>query len=257
MSIKIKSQILAIIVVGIFAAGIVITMIFNLWETESSKEPAKYKSGEFAGEYNPADIRGSYSFSDIEAAFDVPAEVLARAFGFGDAEDPGSIKAKDLEEAYGRTADGREIGTDSLRLFVSLWSGLPYKAEAESALPNQSLSILKEAGRISVEKFDSLKEIAAKVSPAFDTTTDTNGENDAAAANEEEHSENEDAAVKGKTTFADLLNWGLSAEEIEEVLGMKMGGRAVTVRDYLVENGLEFSEYKIKLQALVDAKTEE
>ena len=38
------------------------------------------KTGEFAGQYNPADIRGSYTFDDISNAFEIPIEDLGKAF---------------------------------------------------------------------------------------------------------------------------------------------------------------------------------
>ena len=77
---KVRSPLLAVIIVAVFVSGIGLSMAFNLWRTEASKEPARYESGEFAGEYNPADIRGSYTFGDIEDTFGVPAQVLGKAF---------------------------------------------------------------------------------------------------------------------------------------------------------------------------------
>ena len=59
------------------------------------------KSGEFTGENDPSDIRGSYSFADIEKAFDIPVDVLVKAFGVSYVEDPAGFKAKNLEELYG------------------------------------------------------------------------------------------------------------------------------------------------------------
>ena len=53
-----------IIFVFIFG-GIAITSVTGYWQTSSSKIPAKYQGGEFAGQYDPADIRGSYSFGEI------------------------------------------------------------------------------------------------------------------------------------------------------------------------------------------------
>ena len=69
-----------------------------------------------------------------------------------------------------------------------------------------------------------------------------------------EHTDDTEALVKGGTTFNDLLEWGLSVEEIEFVLGMEMGARSMTVRDFLMEKELEFSEYKEELQLLLDEK---
>jgi len=78
---KIRSLPLAIIVLVVFFGGIALSATFNLWKTESTKTPAKIQKGEFSGENDPSDIRGSYSFADIEKTFNIPVAVLAKAFG--------------------------------------------------------------------------------------------------------------------------------------------------------------------------------
>lgn len=240
---NIRSAQLAPVVLLSFIVGIGLTMAFNLWETESSKVPATYLSGEFAGEYNPGDIRGSYSFDDIEETFGVPVEVLAQAFGVAETGKPGDFQAKQLEEIYSGLPEGGEVGTDAVRLFTALYIGRPYTPEETTLLPSPALSFLKE--KLSSADFEALREKSVSLS-------DIRLEEPAAV---EEHAESdEDTAIKGKTTFADLLDWGLSQEEIEGVLGRPMGSRAAAVRDYLMEAGLEFSEYKTALQELVDSK---
>ncbi len=243
---KLRSKHLAPIIALAFIAGIGLTMFFNLWITESSKIPATYLSGEFAGEYNPGDIRGSYSFDDIEEAFKVPVEVLAKAFGVEDRAKPGDFQAKELEEMYGPQDDGGEVETDAVRLFTALYTGRPYTPEETTRLPNPAVALLKD--KLSTADFQALQKIAVSLGdlqPA-DSTEGT------VAA--EEHSADEEIAIKGKTTFDDLLTWGLTKEEIEGILGMPMGTRATAVRDFVMEKGLEFSEYKDKLQSLLDAK---
>ena len=141
---KIRSIQLAPVILILFIAGIGLTMAFNLWKTESSKQPAKYLSGEFAGEYNPGDIRGSYSFDDISDAFDIPVATLAKAFGVEDRKNPGDFQAKELEEMYGPQTDGGEVGTDAVRLFTAIYSGRPYTPEETTRLPNPAVALLKD-----------------------------------------------------------------------------------------------------------------
>jgi len=138
-----RSKHIVPIVLAAFIVGIGGTMIFNLWQTTSSKVPATYTSGEFAGEYNPADIRGSYSFGDIEEAFAVPVAALAAAFAVDDTENPAAFLSKSLEDLYGVMENG-EVGTDSVRWFVALYTGLPYSPEEDTLLPSTALSVLQE-----------------------------------------------------------------------------------------------------------------
>jgi hypothetical protein len=66
------------------------------------------------------------------------------------------------------------------------------------------------------------------------------------------HTETESGEVKGNTTFGELLSWGVSKEAIEQALGLPIGKAGVTVRDYCIENGIEFSTVKDALQRAAD-----
>ena len=286
---KLRSVHIAVLTLVVMFGGIGLSMLAGLWQSESSKVPATYTSGEFAGEANPADIRGSYSFADVAAAFDVPAEVLVEAFGFGAAENAEDLQIKLFEDVYG-VVEGKEIGTDSMRLFVALYLGRPYTPEEDTGLPAQALHILEEAGRLEpgrASEFramyaveltglsgpaDGLSGPAGAAEPADaddDSQTGVAAEGGAegasaadliaaaeAAAKEEAEAESEDTAIKGKTTFRDLMDWGLTAAEIEEIISMPLGPPTQALRDFFLEQGMEFSTYKDALQERIDQKRE-
>ena len=246
-----KSRHIALVVLVFFAGGVGLSIAVNQWRTESSKIPAAYSSGEFAGQPNPADIRGSYSLADIESAFGVRATDLAAAFGVSADENPASFKVKQLEGMYGAT-EGGEIGTDSVRYFVALYKGLPYEPEDTTILPRAAGSVLRE--RLSGDELAALSERMVRLAGPL-TSQESDGDPEPAEnATSGEHSETEEAFVKGRTTFQELLDWGLTREEIEGVLGFEMGKSGVTVRDHVVANGLEFKGIREQLQALLDAK---
>ena len=151
---KIKTILMFPLVFIIIFGGIAVADVFGMWQTESSKVPMIIKDGEFAGEYDPADIRGSYSFLDIENAYGVPSEITAKAFGLT-SDDPGAIKAKDLEAIYGETNNGLEVGTGSIRSFIAYYIGMDY--ESDDGIPQQAVDILREEGKWSSE-LDTLYE---------------------------------------------------------------------------------------------------
>jgi hypothetical protein len=235
------------IVLAVFILGIGGTMIFNLWQTTSSKVPATYSSGEFAGEYNPADIRGSYSFGDIEEAFAVPVTALAEAFAVDDTENPAAFLCKSLEELYGAMQNG-EVGTDSVRWFVALYTGLPYTPEEDTLLPSASISVLRNRlGEAELEAVRAKTVDLSAVSQEYGA-----GPESPAPEQTDTHTETEAGEVKGNTTFGELLSWGVSKEAIEQALGLPIGKAGVTVRDYCIENGIEFSTVKDALQKAAD-----
>ena len=240
---KLKSNVLAIGVIVILFGGILLSNSLGWWQTESSKEAAAFTEGEFAGMPNPADIRGSYTFGDVQANFGVPAEVLAQAFRV-DTTDAAAFPVKELEAQYENSAV--EIGTSSVRLFVALYTGLPYDLTVETAfLPDSAVQIL-QTRELTAEQNDYLAahSISLDVLPTTEVIVET-----APVVAEEET----DTLVKGKTTFAEVLSWGVTQEQIEAVLTLPMPAENLTViKDFVVENGLDFETVKTELQALVD-----
>jgi hypothetical protein len=256
------------IILAVFIAGIGGTMFLNLWQTTSSKIPATYTSGEFAGQANPGDIRGSYSFGDIEASFGVPVSALAAAFEVTGSEDPSGFLCKELEDRYAGLTEG-EIGTDSVRWFVALYAGLPYTPADDTLLPAASLAVLQ--GRLSDAE---LQEVRSKTTGSGTDQSATPTEEAAPVAAEsgeqaaaietpvtaeapavpqtDTHSETTEGEVRGKTTFGELLSWGVSKETIEQALGLPIGKPGVAVRDYCTENGIEFSSVRDALQKAAD-----
>jgi hypothetical protein len=140
---KIKSYVLSLIIIVILFGGIAVTKAFGLWKTESR---------EATGEYNPSDIRGSYTFKDISLSFNIPVEILGEAFVVK-SSDFNSFKVKELETIYGSLKDaGTEIGTSSIRMFVAYYLNLPYESTEESYLPKAAVDILKSKLKLSDEK---------------------------------------------------------------------------------------------------------
>ena len=240
---KLKSKHLVPLILVVFIAGIAGTMAFNLWRTEGSKIPAKFSTGEHEGEYNPADIRGSYTFSNISETFKIPLEDLSRAFGLDGVENVAEFQCKELKVLYPEPEEG-EIGTDSTKLFVALYTGLPHTPEETTRLPTPALSVLKD--KLSEQELEEVKKITVSLSDLKPVSSQETAE----------QANDQDRAVRGKTTFSDLRDWKLTKEEIEQLLGIPMGKPGVTVRDHCTANEIEFSEVKTALQALVDTKNQ-
>ena len=240
---KMTSRTIAVTVVVVILGGILLTMALGLWLTESTKQAAKITTGEFAGSSNPADIRGSYSFTDIQNNFDISADILAQAFAVDTTvKEAGAYLAKDLETIYVNVADGAgEVGTDSIRWFVALYLGMPYTPEESTYLPNPALQVLRDEGKVTEEVFQELK--LRSVSPSTVISAEVQAEHVESST---------DRTIKGITTFADLLTWGMTQAEVEQVIGGAMPSRTIKLRDYFVEQGLEYSTYKTTLQDIVN-----
>jgi hypothetical protein len=239
---KLTSKTLAGLILLILFGGIAFSNATGWWQTESSKSPATFTDGEFAGQPNPADIRGSYTFGDISRSFDVPVQILGQAFGIPAEADAATYAIKDLETLY---ADQQfEIGTASIRLFVAFYTGLPYDLIDDTYLPATAVVILKARGTLSQEQLSYVEAHSLDLGSAPPVTT---------AATAEIHTDiTTERIIKGKTAFQELLDWSLSPETIEQVIGGRLPNPLIKIKDYCTEKGLDFEEIKTALQTEVD-----
>ena len=276
MKINTKSMAFAIIVT--FALGIALANVLGVWKTTGSKTPVAIKEGEFAGLPNPADIRGSYTWNDVAVAFKFDVGFALEAFGASDA----TTKVNSLEAIYKDAGlpEGTEIGTDSVRLFVSLLVGLPHTPEEGTILPLSAIAVLKANGKADAAKIEeastkaysgplpSAAPAAAAVvpKPAINPaptatkpvvvpapTSPVTAAQAAAPAPPEATVDHvaPTGSVTGKTTFKDLLDQGVSEEKIKAVTGGKIGPASAVIKDWAAANGLTFSELKVGLQDLL------
>ena len=263
------SKTLAALVVAILFGGIFFSSAMGWWQTESTKEAAKITNGEFAGQANPVDIRGSYTFGDVDKNFGVPPAVLAEAFGVKDSN-LAAFTVKSLEGMY--TGSAQEIGTSSVRLFVAFYKGMPYDLSTDTYLPESAAVILRTRNLSSEQSAYLAKHTVPNpgAAPATSTPQTTPQATQAPSAQstpqatqapsaqstpkaETPGASSPDRVVKGVTTFADVLGWGVSKATIEQVLGTSMpAAPGMKVKDYCTEKGLNFETIRTALQAEVD-----
>jgi hypothetical protein len=243
----ITSKSMTIIILVTIFGGIAFASAMGWWATESSKVPAAFAEGEFAGQANPADIRGSYTFGDISNSFDVAPAVLAQAFGV-QTDDPAAFAVKDLESLY---ADrGFEIGTTSVRLFVAYYVGLPFDTTGQEIyLPRYATEILVAKNDLTPEQLAYFEKHTVDVGTANPVVAASPA---APSPSNESAAGSTEYMVKGKTTFGELIQWGVPQETIETLIGASLPEPAMTLKDYASANGLNFETLKPALQAEVD-----
>lgn len=238
---KLNNIILSIAIAAIFIIGIMISDYLGYWQTESIKVPQKISEGDFEGYSNPADIRGSYSLGDISKNFEIDVETLSKAYDLTNIiEDPSVFRVNQLEEYYVFDED-IEVGTGSVKYFVSLYTGIPYESD-DNVLPITALNILKEEEKITEELYDELKEISIDISKYLITEIIVSDE-----INEENNNEDEEYVIKSTTTVLEVVRWGTSIEELEELIGVTEISEDDVIRDICLDNGLSFSEVKEKI----------
>lgn len=235
------NQILLSIVISIIIFGTIFTTkALGLWQTTNTKIPATYQSGEFKGQYDPSDIRGSYTFGEISDLYHIPLDDLGNAFAVQ--SNFSSFQCKDLEGIYVLAkAVGKEVGTDSVSLFVALYKGLPITLNDATYLPNTAEAILLGAGKMTDEQKTFIaSHLTAPEKASLVTQSETTTENP--------------SFVKGKTTFKEVLAIGVKKEAIETALNTSIDDTSVVIKDFCTAKDLEFSDVKAKIQTLIDQK---
>jgi hypothetical protein len=237
-----NSKSLAVIILLTIFGGIVFSSVMGWWVTESTKVPVTFTEGEFAGQANPADIRGSYTFGDIANSFDVSPEILAQAFGVT-GDDPAAFAVKELEAIY--LDSGYEIGTISVRLFVAWYTGIPFDTTGQEIyLPRSATELLLAKGNLSPDQVAYIEAHTVEVEmPSQDITSATPVASSTPST---------ETSVKGKTTFGELLAWGVPQAVIEQIIGGPLPDPALTLKDFATAKGLDFETLKSALQAEVD-----
>ena len=266
---EIRSKTLGVTIAIVIFGGIVGASALGLWNTKSGRNPARIQRSESVGEaagekagtgaYDPAELRGNHRFSEIGEMFDIPLEILSRAFALPADVDPATFKTQDFDSIYPEFEGEQEIGNGSMKWFVALYTGLPYEFEDDEEatyLLHPAVDILMSDADLTVEQIAYLDahniEIEIK-KVEFNTPEDELQSSDEAdgATEETEHIQDE-MVVAGKTTFADLLDWGVPVEKIESLIGGEIPNRLMLVRDYCTENGLSFGKIKMELQVEAD-----
>ncbi|MCK8060436.1 MULTISPECIES: hypothetical protein [unclassified Fusibacter] len=217
----------------IIFGGVWLSDVLGIWSAESDKIPKSTLTGEF----DPGDIRGSYTFLDIEQAFGIASAELAQAFDIV-ADQPQEFQVKSLETLYSylnEGEDGTEIGTASVRYFVHLYTGIESDLVEETWLPKPALDLLLEKSKIGSDHVALSWGVELSEVPIVETEIV-----------EEDHPE---PFIKGPTTVQELVNKGMSIDTLEELLGVVIENRAVVIKDLCTENGLSFSEVKLRIEA--------
>lgn len=161
MLMKLNSKIVAISIFIIIFGGIGLSNFLGFWETTSSKIPNKITKGEWKGELNPMDIRGSYTFKDVADNFNIPSEDLSKAFLI-DKKQINSFKCKDVESNF-KDTEGKEIGTGSVRAFVAFYKGIEVDLSEEIYLPKQAIEVILKNGNPTQNQIEYMKNHSVEV----------------------------------------------------------------------------------------------
>lgn len=164
---KLKPQTAILLSIFFVLAGIAITWATGLWHTDSDKIPRKLEAEPVSSQagheqYDPADIRGSYTFGEISDLYGIPLNDLVAAFQIVD-DQAAAFQVKSLEKQFPDAE--KEIGTASVRMFAALYLGLDYPLTEETYLPDTAATVLGKVGRMTAEQVSYISSHSAALNP--------------------------------------------------------------------------------------------
>jgi hypothetical protein len=239
----VRNWILGLGIAVLIFGGIGVASALDLWQTSGSGTPNTYKGGAYDGQYDPSDIRGSYTMSQVADTFGIPLEDIGQAFALTGVADYGTVKLSQVESMFPGLPEGVEIGTDTMRYFVAWYLSLPIDDPDGVWFLKPGADLLLEKATLTDAQRAYLETHAAAV---------PSGGADASAPKTEETATA--FTIKGNTTFGEVLAAGLSQAEIEKVLGRDMPIPATGIRAFCSEAGLAFEDVKTALTEALAAK---
>jgi len=237
---KIKSIHILLAIIIIIGGGILLASELDLYNTDRVKSPRKTAEGL----YDVTDIRGSHTLEEIEKYYQLPASSAIEAFGLRPDTNPTLFQLKDMKEIFKPVElEGEEyiVETDTVKVFASLYLKIPYVSDETFYLPEKTVNYLIENDKLTGEEKEYWQGHTFKLE-YLDSKYLTASEFSKIVVEEAEG-----LMVTGRTTIQELLDSGITEEKFEEVIGFKVpDNKSASVRDFIIDKGLEFGEVKDK-----------
>ncbi len=237
---KIKSIHILLAIIIIIGGGILLASELDLSNTTKVKSPRKTVEGL----YDIYDMRGSHTLEEIEKYYQLPASSVIEAFGLRPDTNPNFFQLKDMKEIFTpvELEEGEYIvETDTVKVFTSLYLKIPYVSDETFYLPEKTVNYLIENDKLTGEEKEYWQRYTFKLE-YLDSKYLTASEFSQIVVEEAEGFN-----VTGRTTIQELLDGGITEEKFEEVIGFKVpDNKSISVRDFIIDKGLEFGEIKDK-----------
>jgi hypothetical protein len=238
---KVTTKSLGLIMVLIFIIGISSTIAAGTWSTENVRTPQKYTEEALSEQYNPDEIKGSYTFAEISTYFEIEESVLREAFRLEESINLSNFATKDLELLYGENET--ELGNGSVKMFVALYLNLPFELGDDYLLEEAVSVILSNNNNLTESQIDYLNSHTLYYEDLVvsDTVSETSSQ----------LLEGDAFEITASTTFQQILDAGVTKAQIEEIIGGELPSLNTSIRDYCLEHDLEYSLVKESLLEFV------
>ena len=178
-------------------------------------------------------ISGNTSILEVSQVFGIDEAILKEAFCLGDEVDLSTFETRDLEHYYLNLDESVEVGNESMQAFVALYNNLDFELE-DIYLSTEGIALLNEYGKLNAEQQGYFESHGVEIT-------------EVSLADVEIDSESDDN-YSGNTSLQDVINSGITLEEIETITGISISDTNILLRDYAEDNGLSYGGLKEDLK---------
>lgn len=216
---KINPFVYGALVLAMFLGIITGSQFVGIWSVSGKITSTGEQVQPSAADINS--IKGWMTLEQVTTTFQVPLPELLVAFDLP-ADTPPTTALKDLESEI--------FSVTSLRTWLQ-------EQMVTSALPTMESTIMEG------------NPVAVPTAQLMATPTALAKLDNTPAPTEHEASLK---TMTGKTTFQELLDWGVPASSIQAVIGSELPARSAVIKDFVTGQGLEFTSIKSRLQVEID-----
>jgi hypothetical protein len=213
---KINPFVYGLLVTAVFFGTIGGFQLAGIWSTSGKVNGAGQAIQPDAGDVNS--IKGWMTLEQVMTTFNVPLEELQAAFSLPTDVDP-QTAIKDLES--------ETFTVTTLKAWLETRS-----SSGNSPTPT---------GTPMSQDVPPISKIQPTATPKVEGSAPT-PEGTATVHNPEP------GTITGKTTYQELIDWGLPTDAIEKIIGGKVTDMGLIIKDDVVARGLEFAAIKTALQ---------
>ena len=218
---RINPLIYGVLVLTVFFGIILGFQAAGIWSISGKVDASGEEINPSVSDVNT--IKGWMTLDQITAAYNVSLASILQEFNLS-ADTQGSAAIKDLESDL--------FSVTTLRIWLqSLASPLSATVEGTPSVQAEPTAVVVSTPALT----QSLPTAATSAPTSTPPVTAT-----VHAA--------PDKTMTGKTTFQNLLDWGVTPEAIENVIGTKIPDTSMIIKDFLTTNGMDFSTIKSLLQ---------
>jgi hypothetical protein len=204
-----------ILVLTVFFGIILGFQAAGIWSISGKVDASGTAIGPSADDVNT--IKGWMTLEQISATYNVPLADLLQQFSLP-ADTPATTAVKDLESVTFETA--------ALRDWLQSRAQEGSVPLAEPTQQSTTAPVTPTAQPVSAPAAETTLTPTDHVVPT--------------------------GIITGKTTFQELLDWGVSQDAIQKAIGEGLPAPATVIKDYATGKGLEFAAIKTLLQDEVD-----